>query len=157
MWPTVVILVPPLVDDCSGFGQAAEDFAVEALVSELVVKALDVTVLPGGTRLDVERLDLVLLEPVLDDIRNELRSVVAANVLRGAALAHHPFEHLQHVLRANGPGDMRGQALPCVLVDQGQNAKRTALLRLIRHEVPAPHLVALRGAHSLHLCRPHAP
>src|SRR5206468_16403 len=38
------------------------------LVAQLVVEALNVAVLPWGTRPDVDRLDLLLLEPVLHHV-----------------------------------------------------------------------------------------
>ena len=42
-----VVVLPPLFDDHLGFLQALEDLAVEQLVPEAHVEALDVAVLPG--------------------------------------------------------------------------------------------------------------
>ena len=74
----IVILGAPLLKDDLCFEQAAEEFAVEALIAQLVVEALDVTVLPRRARPNVDGLDRLLLEPVLDRVGDELRAIVAA-------------------------------------------------------------------------------
>ncbi len=42
----VIVIHPPSIHNVSRFGQAQEQFAVEALIPQLAVEALDVPVLP---------------------------------------------------------------------------------------------------------------
>jgi hypothetical protein len=64
-----------LFDQHFGFQERTEDFAVEAFIPELVVEAFNVAVFPRAARFDIDGFDLLLLEPVLDGIRDELRSL----------------------------------------------------------------------------------
>ena len=53
MRPDRVVVPPPTLDDDLGLAQSVEDFAVEQLVAQASVEALDVAVLPGAAPLDV--------------------------------------------------------------------------------------------------------
>ena len=55
MWVDVVVEVAPFFDDNTGFGHAQKDLLIEAFVTQSVVEALDVTVLPRTAGLDVEK------------------------------------------------------------------------------------------------------
>jgi len=46
-------VAPPALDDDLGLAESVEDFAVEQLVAQASVEALDVAVLPGAAPLDV--------------------------------------------------------------------------------------------------------
>ena len=48
------------------------------------MEALNVAVLPGTARLNVERFNLILMEPSLDFTGDKLRAIVASNMLRDA-------------------------------------------------------------------------
>lgn len=124
--PTFVVFVPPGVDDHAGFRQCAKDFAVKALVAQLVVERSDVPVLPWRVGLDVERLDLPGCHPVLDGISHKLGAIVTADVLGRALLTHDLLQHREHIWCTNRPRHMGGKALPCVLVDKRQDAERSA-------------------------------
>lgn len=58
----MIIVHTPPVHNVPRLGKAQEQLAVEAL---------DVTVLPGRTKLDEQRPDLTLLWPLLDGLRRE--------------------------------------------------------------------------------------
>src|SRR5438552_18735577 len=77
----IVILIAPLLKDDLRFEQTAEEFAVKALVAQLVVEAFDVAVLPRASRFDVDGFYFILLEPVLNRIGDELGAVVAAQMV----------------------------------------------------------------------------
>jgi hypothetical protein len=64
-----------------GFQDAVEDLSGEQLVSGPAVEAFDVGVLPRGSGVDEARLGATLPTPVLDRRSDELRAVVAADVL----------------------------------------------------------------------------
>lgn len=104
----LIILDSPRLDQHFGFEQAAEDFPVEQLVAQLVVKALNVAVFPRAARRDIERLDRFLLEPVLDGVGDELRPIVAANMLRAAIPDHCRFHHGDDILGPDRPSDVDG-------------------------------------------------
>jgi hypothetical protein len=83
----VVVVVAPFADDYSGFGQAGELLDVEQLVADAAVERLNERVLPRGAGLDERGLGRREATPVAQRVRGQLGAVVAAHMLRGAALA----------------------------------------------------------------------
>ena len=83
---TFIVFDTPAFQDNARLLQIAEEFAVEAFIAKLVVEALNMTVLLRASRLDVERLDRLGLQPVLDAGGDKLRTIVAAQVF-GHSLA----------------------------------------------------------------------
>jgi len=73
--------------------KTAEEFAVEALITQLVAEALNVTILPRTSRSDVDRLNRCLLHPVLDGVSDELGSVVAAQMLGCSVASDGRFQY----------------------------------------------------------------
>ena len=66
MRPLRVVVIPPSLDEDLGFTQRHEDLTAQQLVTQLAIKALDVPVLPGTSRLDVQSLHADLrLSPFL--------------------------------------------------------------------------------------------
>ena len=51
-----VVVPPPSLDEHSGLVQGVESLSVEQLVQQLPVQALDIPVISGRFRLDVDRL-----------------------------------------------------------------------------------------------------
>jgi hypothetical protein len=125
------------------FQKTAENFTVQAFVAKLVVEAFNVAVLPRCTRLNVNGLDLILLQPVLDRVGDELRTVVTPDVLRGAVALDSAFNDSNDIDRADRPRNVHGQAFTRELTDQSKNAKACSILRLVLHEVPAPDVVRM--------------
>ncbi len=147
--PVGVIFHPPLFDEHFGFQQRAEDFAVEAFIPELVVEAFDVAVFPRGTGPDIERFNFVFFEPVADGVGDELRAIVAADVLGLAVPRHGRLDHGDDLHRPDRPGHVHRQALTRVLIDQGQHSQLAPPLGLVLHESPSSRLGwagALAGA-----------
>ena len=98
----VIVLGAPRLKDDLRFEQALKEFPVQTLATQLVVEALDVTVLPRATRLDIEGFDLRGGRPVLDGIRDELESVVTPQ-MPGSAIAHERcLDDRDHILRSDG-------------------------------------------------------
>ena len=77
----VVVLQSPSVGQVLGLGQTRELLQVGQLVSQPAVERLGVAVLPRRARLDVERLYARQAQPPADRPGDELRPVVAADVL----------------------------------------------------------------------------
>ena len=53
MWPACVVEASPAFDYDAGFSEGVEDLAIEKLVTEAGVEALDVSILPRAPSLDV--------------------------------------------------------------------------------------------------------
>lgn len=95
---------------------AAEAGEGDLGAAEFVVEALDVGVLPRGAGADVERADRLHLQPIPDGVGDELGAVVAAQVPRRPAPGHDLGDDRDHVLGAQAPGRVQGEALTGVLV-----------------------------------------
>ena len=74
---TTLIIFEAPASRITRFVQIAEEFAVEAFIAQLVMKALKVGVLPRASGLDVKRLNLLDLQPVLHAGGDKLGPVVA--------------------------------------------------------------------------------
>jgi hypothetical protein len=80
VWSKRIVEAPPAFDDDAGFGEGVEDLAIEKLVAEAGVEALDVSILPRAPRLDVGGLCADGGDPVLNRLCNELRTVVTETI-----------------------------------------------------------------------------
>ena len=69
-----VVLLAPVLDDDPCLGEGEEPFLVQALVTEAVMEALHMTILPGAPWFDIEGFDLVLLQIFLGRRGDELRA-----------------------------------------------------------------------------------
>ncbi len=82
MSPYVIVLLSPvLIEQLHPLG-SVNCLPVETLVSELTAEALDVPVLPGITRCNVQRLGPNLTKPAPDHIGCELRTVIGSDLPR---------------------------------------------------------------------------
>src|SRR5256886_10652087 len=75
-----VVVASPALDDDLGLAQSVEDLAVEQLIAQASVEALDVAVLPRAAPLDVGGLVTDHRNPFLHGLGGELRSVVGPDV-----------------------------------------------------------------------------
>lgn len=82
MWPDVVVLSEPLIDDGLRLSGCREPFGVEHFATKRSVEALIVSVLPWRARIDVNRLDADFGEPVFEGLGCKLRAIVGAQILR---------------------------------------------------------------------------
>src|ERR687894_2362228 len=83
--PDCIVVPAPTLDDDLGFLERIEDLAVEQLVAELRVKALDKAVLPWAAWGDIDGLCAYSRDPGLNPLGHELGAVVGANMARHAA------------------------------------------------------------------------
>ena len=84
MWPEVVVLVAPVVEDHLGFEDVGEVLDVEALVSQASVEGLHEGCLSGRAGLDVGGVGAPDAAPVPQRGRGEFGPVVHAKVRRRA-------------------------------------------------------------------------
>lgn len=81
VWAVLVVVLPEVFDHYSGLGKRPALLAIETLIAEAGMEALDKVVLPGTTRLDADRADALLGEPALDDMGDRLRAMVGTQIL----------------------------------------------------------------------------
>jgi len=84
----LVVGPSPALDEDLGFPEGVEDLAVEQLVTQLPVEALDLPVCPGAAGLNDEGLGPNAGQPRAHGPGGELRAVVRAEVGRDAR-GHH--------------------------------------------------------------------
>src|SRR6516165_5161642 len=82
-----------------GLAESVEDFAVEQLVAQAGVEALDVAVLPGAAPLDVSGLGTDNPDPFLYCLGEEPRSVVGPDVSGNALQDDEVGQNVDHVAR----------------------------------------------------------
>ena len=75
MWSKRIVEAPPAFHDDAGFGEGVEDLAIEKLVAEAGVEALDISILPRAPRLDVGGLGTNGGDPILNRLCNELLAI----------------------------------------------------------------------------------
>ena len=143
--PLLVVEADPVGDDDASFGERVELLAVEALVTEAGVKGFDVTVLPGRARVDVERADAAVGKAVPDGTGDKLWAVVGADMFRRSVGLDGLREDSHDVVSADAAGDVVGDALFGVLVDEHQGPEAAPSRRDVRHEVPGPYMAGVGG------------
>src|SRR3954454_18275319 len=93
----LVVVPAPALDHDLALAQAVEDLAIEQLVAEPGVEALDEAVLPGAAWGDVGGPGTARLDSSLDRLGHELRSVVGADVAWHAAQDPEVGQGIAHV------------------------------------------------------------
>jgi len=141
--PLLVVEADPVGDDDASFGERIELLSVEALITEAGVKGFDVTVPPGRTGVDVERADAAVGQAVPDGTGDKLGAVVGADMLRRSVCFDGLGEDSHDVVSADAAGDVVGDALFGVLVDEHQGPEATSPGRDVRHEVSGPHMAGV--------------
>ena len=79
MWPVVVVVVAPVVDDRAHVAQTGKPMLGQALVTEAAVKALDVSVLNRLARLDEAQFHAVSDSPIQHLAAREFGAIVCSN------------------------------------------------------------------------------
>jgi hypothetical protein len=97
---TFIVFDPPALQDNARFVQIAEEFSVQAFIAQLVVKALNMPILPRAPGLDVKRFDLLALQRVVHVRGDKLMHIVAAQVLGCSITGYRRFHSRDDV---NGP------------------------------------------------------
>src|SRR3954451_13701698 len=110
-------MTAPALDDDLRLAESVEDLAVEQLVPEPSIEALDIAILPGAAWSDVGGLGCDRRDPLLEVLGDELRAVVGADVARHAAQDVRVREHVDGVDCLELASDADRQALVRELVD----------------------------------------
>jgi len=92
VWPRGVVVVPPVFDEHSGFGEQSEFGDAQQFISDLAVERLDPRVLPGSFWFDVDRAKASQVAPDPQDPGDHLRSVVHPDEARCTAPGNEPLQ-----------------------------------------------------------------
>src|SRR5271163_3725613 len=141
MGPPGVVFHPPLLDHDLCLLQRVKDLSIQAFIPQLPIEALAVTVLPGTTRLDIQRSRSHVPQPLPKFLGDELRTVVGPDVLWGSSPEHHIGQRLDDLVAPQSSSYSNRQALPRVFIDHRQHADRSALMGHRTHEVIAPDVI----------------
>src|SRR5215207_1181836 len=145
MRPDGIVMTAPALDDDLRLAESVEDLAVEQLVPEPGIKALDIAILPRAAWSDVGGLGSDRRDPLLDGLGNELRAVVGADVARHAAQDEQVREHVDDVDGLELASDADRQALVRELVDDVEHPEPPSVVRPVLDEVVGPDVVAMLG------------
>jgi hypothetical protein len=96
-------------DDDAGFGDGKEDFLVKALVSKAAMETFNESVLPGTARLNIQRLDVGSMTPILNDVGDKFRAIIRANIRWSPPVIGQALEGIQHLVTGNRAGAVNEQ------------------------------------------------
>ena len=102
----MVVILSPVLNDGPCLWHGREFFAVQTLVSQPSVEALDVAILPWTAWLNEARTDIDCGEKLADTPRGELGAVVAANELGNASDREQIGERLNEVIPSKFAPDL---------------------------------------------------
>jgi hypothetical protein len=112
----VVALCEPVIDDDLVLLSRRKRFGIENFPAQCAIEPFVVSVLPGRSRIDADRLDANASKPVLQCFGGEIGSVY----LIGCTLANRASGEVDRALRKLGGAHLRAdchrQRLPCELV-----------------------------------------
>ena len=138
-----VVFDSPVFDNHASLCKGAEELAVKALVTQLVVKALDVSVLPRRAAFNVLGLHSGYFKPLLDATCDELRTIVAANELRCPMRCKQSLKNLDDTESSDSAIDLDGVTLSCKKVQHGEQLDRSAVCGLVEEKIIAPYLIPM--------------
>src|SRR5215475_7356787 len=146
MRPDRIVMAPPAFDDDLSFLEGVEDLAIEQLITQASVEALDVAVLPRTAPLDIGNLGADSGDPSLDSLGDELRSVVGPDVTGNAAQDEQIGENVDDIDCFELAGDTDRQAFVGKLVDDIEHPISTSIVGAVLDKVAAPDVIAVLRA-----------
>jgi len=84
-------------------------------------------------------------QPLPDHPGRELWPVVGTNVFRYPVADKQIRQTGEHIVAGDAPLDQERQALPAILVNQGQNLQRAPIVGTLTNKIIGPHMVAMGG------------
>jgi hypothetical protein len=148
MRPHGIVVTTPALDDDLRLVERVEDLAVEKLVAQARIEALDEAVLPWAASLDVGGPCAYGSNPVLHGFGDELGSIVGTDVPGNAAQDEEVRQRIDHVDGLEPAGDANGQALMGELVDDIEHAEPAPVVRAVLEEVVGPDVIAVLGTQA---------
>src|ERR671912_1193787 len=141
--PDRIVVPAPCLDDDLGLLERVEDLAVEQLVPEFRVKALDVAVLPWAAWGDIDGLCAYSRDPALDCLAGELGPIVGPYVAGHAAQDEEVGQHVDHVGPLELSCDPDRQAFAGELVEDIEHPDLPAVMGPGLDKVVGPDVVGV--------------
>ena len=98
MWSDRIIVSSPAFNQHLRLLQRVEDFSGQKLITELSIKRLVVSILPGTARLDEQGFDANPAEPGSDGFGRELRAVIGADVIRRPFIREQVGQEMKNIV-----------------------------------------------------------
>src|SRR5499427_9319306 len=143
MRPDRIVMAPPAFDDDLSFLEGVEDLAIEQLITQASVEALDVAVLPRTAPLDIGNLGADSGDPSLDSLGDELRSVVGPDVTGNAAQDGQIGENVDDIDCFELAGDTDRQAFVGKLVNDIEHPISASIVGAVLDKVVGPDVIAV--------------
>src|SRR5262247_1691147 len=143
MGPDRIVMAPPAFDDDLSFVEGVEDLAIEQLITQASVEALDVAVLPRTAPLDIGNLGADSGDPSLDSLGDELRSVVGPDVTGNAAQDEQIGENVDDIDCFELAGDTDRQAFVGKLVNDIEHPVLASIVGAVLDKVVGPDMIAV--------------
>jgi hypothetical protein len=150
-----IIKASIVFDNDASFGDRKEDFLVQAFVSKLAMKTFNKSVLLGTARLNIQRLHVGGMTPILNDVCDKFRAIVRANIRWGSLEISQMLERIQHLVTGDRSGGVNNQTLASILIDHRQHLHGSAIRRPIHDKIPRPDVAWIGRLHRI-AHRPHA-
>ena len=139
----VVIRTPSCAKE-SRLRECRKNLARQQLVAQSGVETFNDSVLPRRAWLDVQRVGSAFFTPLFHHIRDELTSIVAANIFWRATYRGQFIKHHNHIVRLQFAGDFKRNIFPRVFVQHHQHLDWPAIRRSIKNKIQTPHFVLAR-------------
>jgi hypothetical protein len=130
-----------------GLCHGLQDRPIQTFVVPGPVEALPVPVLPGTSRVDVERYHLVLRQPTPHRQRDELRPTITADELGRALRGDQTLQDRHDSRRWQRGGDFEGAPFPRELVHDRQPLQGHPLETVSMENVLGPDVARMRRLH----------
>jgi hypothetical protein len=145
MRPDGVVVPSPALNDDLRLPEGVEDLAIEKLVTQAGIEALDEAVLPWTAPLDVSGPCAHGCDPVLHGSGDELGSVVGADMAGNTAQDEEVGQQVDDVDRPEPARHTDGQALVGELVDDVEHAYPAPVVGAVLDKVVGPDVIAVLG------------
>src|SRR6476660_8948546 len=143
MRPDRIVMAPPAFDDDLSFSEGVEDLAIEQLIAEAGVEALDVAVLPRTALLDVSGLGADSCDPFLHGLGDELRSVVGADVTGDATQDEEVGQNVDDIDCFELAGDTGRQAFVGKLVNDIEHPISASIVGAVLDKIVGPDVITV--------------
>src|SRR5215470_6617788 len=143
MRPDRIVMAPPAFDDDLSFSEGVEDLAIEQLIAQAGVEALDVAILPRTAALDIGSLGADSGDPSLDSLGDELRSVIGPDVTGTAAQDEQIGQNVDDIDCFELAGDTDRQAFAGKLVNDIERPISASIVGAVLDKVAGPDVIAL--------------
>ena len=143
MRPGVIVLPEPVIDDDLSLLGRREPLRIENLSPQCPIEPFVVSVLPGRSRVNADRLDANASKPSLHRLCCELGAVIGSDILRGTVAQQERIESFENIVGTHLGADHNSQGLPRELIENRQHLVTAPIAELVVDEVDGPDVVRM--------------